>query len=53
MIFSADPNFLINEDAVLGPIPSTPGMLSDLSPTKARKSMNSFGYTLNFSYTPL
>ena len=38
--------------AVFGPTPLTPGILSELSPVKAFKSITLFGLTPSFSLTP-
>ena len=41
------------ETAVLSPQPAIPGMLSEESPFKAKKSMIRDGFTPNFSTTPV
>ena len=48
---SKEPNSLINLEAVFGPMPGTPGMLSTLSPIKACTSVILSGPTPNFSIT--
>jgi hypothetical protein len=48
---SSVPNLLISSDAVLGPMPATPGTLSMLSPISASTSPICAGPTPNFSFT--
>ena len=48
---STEPNSFINCDAIFGPIPGTPGTLSDESPAKAWTSTTFSGLTPNFSKT--
>ena len=43
--FSIVPYFLTRLIAVLGPIPGTPGILSDVSPCKPFTSINDLGST--------
>ena len=45
------PNVRIKFNAVFSPIPGTPGILSELSPINAFKSMNSVGVTSYFAFT--
>ena len=48
---SSEPNLLISSEAVLGPMPATPGTLSMLSPISASTSPTCSGPTPNFSRT--
>ena len=49
--FSIELYSLINKEAIFGPIPGAPGILSDESPAKACTSITLSGKTPNFSKT--
>ena len=49
--FSIESYWLINKEAIFGPIPGAPGILSDESPAKACTSITLSGKTPNFSKT--